>query len=641
MFIFDGKTYFGTLSSQTQLRSLILWALSTSFQVFYILHFLGFNITFLLYSTPELSNDFWIIFIFFLAFFFFVYLLPLSNISIKQQILGYLGTLPLYTLGIYHISRFIFSLLRLILVFNDAFIVVCVLIASIIISCLWFRRSRLSVATFWLLSSFGISEIASLTGMMGLDLSYFVLSLIGLAYFLLGLEWRPSLKLRGSYLALFLPFLVIGFLKGSSQLSHVQQVELFMVFLLVLAILFYIGIRSSVVIAIALSTGLGILGYYLCVIYLSSYISWWLAFSLTLPFFAFLIYKYWFESVITLPNPIHQPPHPAQLKQPPISITLTSQQAITPPRRATLIKTFRWPTIQEYVGAFQNLSVHILDPELKKGSVELDKSGFPRVVSGNFACVFKVQCGNNIYAVRCFYNSKIEDLEKRYMLISDTLNNARLPFFVKFKYLPHGIRIGGKEYPVLKMEWAPGELLNKFIDKNLKNKNLLIRVAKEFGECVVKMQRNKIAHGDLQHGNIKVFVDPQSSSVRLYFVDYDCLYVQSLSSNKSPEIGHPNYQHPKRNESHYSENLDNFSALVIYLSLIAVAEDPTVWNRYHDDECMIFTKSDFENPQRSKLFQELLKSQSNKVRQLTVLLQKALKDDPLSNKIRPDYFMKI
>lgn len=640
MFIFGGKGYLGASSSQVQLASGVLWALSASFGALYILS-LFLHFSFVDFLNVSLYNI-----IFLVPFLAYV----LTKSRIKQQTLGYLGVSPFFIIGISRIGSLLLSLLQLAVGLSNTFTILCVITVGIVIIFLWFRKSRPSSAFFWFLSTLGIMEIARGTDEIGLDLSYYIFSLIAFTCLLLVIDWRRSVRFRSLYLTIFLPFPIIGVINISSVFPKPQQIGLFITFILVLALLFYIGIRSSVVLAIALSTVLGVFGYRLIVVYLSYYISWLLAYSLTLPFFAILVYRYTFESVVFLSPVVKQTsstPISTSFTQPSISKQPTSPQTITPrppfvtkPALSTTsqVKAFRWPAIQEYVEACQNLAIHMIDPELKKGSVELDKSGFPKVLSGNFACVFKVRCEDQIYAIRCFYNSRIADLEKRYRAISDTLKTVNLPFFVKFVYLPDGIRVGGKEYPILKMEWAEGELLNRFIEKNLKNKSLLLRVANEFAECIVTMQKNKIAHGDLQHGNIKVCVNKQANLVKIYFVDYDGLYVPNISSNKSPELGHPNYQHPRRNENHYDYRLDNFSALVIYLSIVAIAENPELWNRYHDDECIIFTKRDFENPQQSKLIQELLRSPCDKIRKLTKLLEEALLSDPLSNKIRPEYF---
>ncbi len=61
-----------------------------------------------------------------------------------------------------------------------------------------------------------------------------------------------------------------------------------------------------------------------------------------------------------------------------------------------------------------------------------------------------------------------------------------------------------------------------------------------------------------------------------------------------------------RTEFDYNANLDNFSSWVIYISLIALSEQPQLWRQFRGgDECLLFRKDDFENPEKSSLFHNL------------------------------------
>ena len=68
-----------------------------------------------------------------------------------------------------------------------------------------------------------------------------------------------------------------------------------------------------------------------------------------------------------------------------------------------------------------------------------------------------------------------------------------------------------------------------------------------------------------------------SSRAVLQLVDYDGMFVPALKGLKATENGHDYFQHPNRNLDSYSTNLDNFSVLVIYLSILAVSYDETFW----------------------------------------------------------------
>ena len=84
------------------------------------------------------------------------------------------------------------------------------------------------------------------------------------------------------------------------------------------------------------------------------------------------------------------------------------------------------------------------------------------------------------------------------------------------------------------------------------------------GGPTARLMGLRIAHNDLQHGNVLV---QREGGIRL--VDYDGKFLPKFRGERSPELGHKNYQHPERSPEHYDENVDNFSSLVIYLSLLA------------------------------------------------------------------------
>jgi hypothetical protein len=160
----------------------------------------------------------------------------------------------------------------------------------------------------------------------------------------------------------------------------------------------------------------------------------------------------------------------------------------------------------------------------------------------------------------------------------------------------------------------------------LGEKELLEKLAEKFIDSVIEMEKNNIAHGDLQHGNILVGV--KDGSIRIYFVDYDGIFIPQFRGEEAPELGHPNYQHPRRSKKHYNEKIDRFSALIIYLSILAIANDPKLWDKYYNEDNLIFTMKDFEYPESSEVILELSNSNSEKVHKLVMFLQMALKEDP-------------
>src|SRR5262249_30079822 len=95
-------------------------------------------------------------------------------------------------------------------------------------------------------------------------------------------------------------------------------------------------------------------------------------------------------------------------------------------------------------------------------------------------------------------------------------------------------------------------------------------------------------------------------------VDYDGMFVPALAGWQSHELGHRNYQHPLRSHADFDARLDNFSAWVIYTSLVALSIDASLWKQLKvGDECLLFHQKDFLHPARPKAFY-LLENHSKK-----------------------------
>lgn len=253
-----------------------------------------------------------------------------------------------------------------------------------------------------------------------------------------------------------------------------------------------------------------------------------------------------------------------------------------------------WPTPQEYNEAIQNPSTAFSDPELRGGQPVLTPLGLPRPITGNFASVYQMVCANQrVWAVRCFLRD-FDDHQERYAAISRHLALANLPYTVNFSFLMDGIRVGGRRYPILKMEWVEGESLLAYVERNLQAPALLLDLAQQWVRMAQTLAQAGIAHGDLQHGNLIVVQG------RLKLIDYDGMYVPSLAGRSSHEVGHRNYQHPQRDETLFGPEVDRFSTWVIYSSLVALAAQPALWHQLRGgDECLLFRREDFVAPAHS------------------------------------------
>ena len=269
-----------------------------------------------------------------------------------------------------------------------------------------------------------------------------------------------------------------------------------------------------------------------------------------------------------------------------------------------------WPAGPDYSDAIQNPQANLRDPCLRRGTVVTTRLGLPAVDSGNFASVFQVVDRTQRWAVKCF-TRKTHDQQERYRAISDHLKARPVSFTVDFEYQKEGILVRGAWYPILRMEWIDGPLLDAYVRKHLLNSSALRQLAEKWCGCISDLQESGMAHGDLQIGNIKIL----GSDIRL--IDYDGMYVPALENTESSENGHPNFQHPGRTGKHFGPYIDNFPAWVIYASLHALAEYPAIWGEVDGgDDCLIFRKADFEAPSSSRVFAELDRVGSSRLKDL-------------------------
>jgi len=284
-----------------------------------------------------------------------------------------------------------------------------------------------------------------------------------------------------------------------------------------------------------------------------------------------------------------------------------------------------WPTPQDYNEALQHPAVSFKDAELKLGVVATNALGLPRPMTGTFASVYRLHCQHRDWAVRCFLHD-IPDQHERYTEISKFILSDDLECTVDFEFLKQGILVGGKWYPILKMQWVDGVTLNQFLEDAALSGNAqaIDSLCDQFEQMVRLMQQCGIAHGDLQHGNVLIL--PQGG-IRL--VDYDGMFVPSLQGWISNELGQRNYQHPARNRNHFCPYLDNFAAWVIYLSLRCLAIDPTLWHQTKaGDDCLLFRQADFQHPKQSHTFRMLAHHPSVEIRKGISMFESMLSASP-------------
>jgi hypothetical protein len=257
------------------------------------------------------------------------------------------------------------------------------------------------------------------------------------------------------------------------------------------------------------------------------------------------------------------------------------------------------------------------DDDLKCASIELDPRGLPRARSGQYAVVFRARLRDGRErAIRVFTSGRTERQE-RYKAIYDHVVKHPLSCLVPFTYAEKGIRCKGKRYPLVAMDWVQGCELLEWLGRRVaaQDGRAIGAVAEQWQGVMAGMQKASIAHGDLQDRNVMI---TDAGDVKL--VDYDGMCVPALVGRKTEEGGTPPYRHPQRgNDTQLTLTLDNYSSILIYVGLRALAADLQLWQRFvvaPSYDKLLFRDEDLANPGGSDLFSRLYASPDQQVKKL-------------------------
>ncbi|HBZ8499096.1 TPA: serine/threonine protein kinase, partial [Klebsiella pneumoniae] len=113
------------------------------------------------------------------------------------------------------------------------------------------------------------------------------------------------------------------------------------------------------------------------------------------------------------------------------------------------------------------------------------------------------------------------------------------------------------------------------------------------------LEKEKIAHGDFQTGNLMV----SDGGATVQLIDYDGMFVDEIKTLGSSELGHVNFQHPRRKATNpFNHTLDRFSLISLWLALKALQIDPSIWDKSNSElDAIIFRANDFVDPGSSSI----------------------------------------
>src|SRR5215471_780656 len=196
-----------------------------------------------------------------------------------------------------------------------------------------------------------------------------------------------------------------------------------------------------------------------------------------------------------------------------------------------------YPQITEYHEAVQHPLQAFIDPELKQGTVAENNLGLPLVMSGGFALTYAVTTPSKKCAVRCFHR-EIPSIQQKYDSISKKLRSLTNGFFVDFDFQQSGISVRQQVFPIVRMDWVGGDTLGVWLNKHFDDPRALEKACTDFASIARLLERDGIAHGDIQNGNVMV------TNGHIKLIDYDGMFVPGMRPGNGSETGHKHFQHP-------------------------------------------------------------------------------------------------
>jgi len=255
----------------------------------------------------------------------------------------------------------------------------------------------------------------------------------------------------------------------------------------------------------------------------------------------------------------------------------------------------------------------------------LDQRGQPKVVSGDQAVVAQMTRSDG--ALRALRIPLSPDSGRgwpaHYGMIHDQLPDAvKLWFPRAIDVLDGGLPLGSQSVPAVLMEWIDGPTLLQAAHRAATDGNaaVLRALADALRDLAESFQTHEVVHGDLAADNLIVRV-----SGELVAVDLDSLAWTGYAPRSMHE---PTMVHRFRGRRASGAQQDAFATLVLYVSLMLLAEMPELRERHGDPPtahggAILFSSWDLADPATSRVFTDVRRRVDDEARRLVDLLRQA------------------
>ena len=247
--------------------------------------------------------------------------------------------------------------------------------------------------------------------------------------------------------------------------------------------------------------------------------------------------------------------------------------------------------------------------------------GRPLRVVGDAAAVYQLRQPNGrVLAIRCpLADEQPSGTLDRYRALDTApavlaLRGTPVDPVLAVSLIPDGIALPAAEFrstfhPVIAMDWVMGPTLLTAADRacRARNRPALQSLASAWLAAIEALDAVGFAHGDLTGDN--VLIDPRGA---IKLVDYDtCVWAGMGSARLGGNPGTPGYDHPTGEPLPAPLRRDDFAAIVIYVSLRVLADQPDLRPGHGDPATepggtLLFSPWDLADPEGSDLFANLL-----------------------------------